>query len=340
MLEMNEELSLQKMLNEEDNSIIEMLTNEIKELILLNIPNKIIKNLTEIKSEVQLLLYKFNMLLKNYKNNQLLESELITEKYNPKCKVIKEISENKLEKLKKKSEPKIEIEMIKNNSQLTLDSKQNKTIPENKNSEASIFLQSNNEESFIYDKNSIPVIDLDEYFKLIEDEIANYDNIKLEKIEPIKVEFKKTLNEKSSKSNLNEDFPKKVNKELPNNIDEIELNRISISEIEKLMKRPYSLNAESNVIHMSNVHRRTKYNHILELIQLVLKEKSPSSNIRVELFKYGYMRSQGFIYMNSVEEAGLIIEKLNGYLLFGRPLILEFSEKGRIKSSKKNNLNS
>ncbi|XP_030065891.1 RNA-binding protein 41 [Microcaecilia unicolor] len=111
---------------------------------------------------------------------------------------------------------------------------------------------------------------------------------------------------------------------------EIQNNRLSEDEIRKIPKfSSYSCRDPSKVLYLKNLHPRTTVRELISLFARFQQADEPQIQFRLLT---GRMRGQAFITFPSAEVAQKALLLVNGYILRGKPVVIEFG-KNKAESS-------
>uniref|UniRef100_A0A1E1XF06 Putative spliceosomal protein snrnp-u1a/u2b n=1 Tax=Amblyomma aureolatum TaxID=187763 RepID=A0A1E1XF06_9ACAR len=103
--------------------------------------------------------------------------------------------------------------------------------------------------------------------------------------------------------------------------NEIAAERLGLDEIKKLPRfQNYSLGNKSQVLYLKNLHHKVD---IRELMALFCRFDEETCRVKYRLLS-GKLRGQAFITFPSVEAATRALELCNGYVLRGKPIIIEY----------------
>uniref|UniRef100_A0A8D0HUE6 RNA-binding protein 41 n=1 Tax=Sphenodon punctatus TaxID=8508 RepID=A0A8D0HUE6_SPHPU len=112
--------------------------------------------------------------------------------------------------------------------------------------------------------------------------------------------------------------------------EEIRKNRLSEEEIRNLPKfSSYSPGEPTKVLYLKNLSSRVTVKELVSLFARFQEENGPQVNFRL---LSGRMRGQAFLTFPSPEVAQEALQLVNGYILLGRPLVIEFG-KNKMQSS-------
>ncbi|KAM3827338.1 RNA-binding protein 41 isoform 5-T5 [Vipera latastei] len=113
--------------------------------------------------------------------------------------------------------------------------------------------------------------------------------------------------------------------------EEILRSRLSKEEIRRIPRfSSYSSGEPSKVLYVKNLCRNATVNDLLPLFSRFQEKDSPPLHLRL---LSGRMRGQAFLTFPTVSQAQDALELLNGFLLLGKPLILEFGRSERPAST-------
>ncbi|ETE69697.1 RNA-binding protein 41, partial [Ophiophagus hannah] len=108
--------------------------------------------------------------------------------------------------------------------------------------------------------------------------------------------------------------------------EEILRSRLSREEILRIPRfSSYSPGEPSKVLYMKNLSRNATVKDLLPLFSRFQEKEAPPLRLRL---LSGRMRGQAFLTFPTVSQAQEALELLNGFLLLGKPLILEFGRSG------------
>ncbi|XP_026572386.1 RNA-binding protein 41 isoform X1 [Pseudonaja textilis] len=112
--------------------------------------------------------------------------------------------------------------------------------------------------------------------------------------------------------------------------EEILRSRLSREEIRRIPRfSSYSPGEPSKVLYMKNLSRNATVKDLLPLFSRFQEKDAPPLRLRL---LSGRMRGQAFLTFPTVSQAQEALELLNGFLLLGKPLILEFGRSGNLPS--------
>lgn len=107
--------------------------------------------------------------------------------------------------------------------------------------------------------------------------------------------------------------------------NEIAAERVSVDEIKKLPRfQNYSPGARSQVLYLKNLHHKVD---IRELMALFCRFDEESCTVKYRLLS-GRLRGQAFVTLPSVQAASKALDLCNGYILRGKPIIIEYGKNG------------
>lgn len=143
-------------------------------------------------------------------------------------------------------------------------------------------------------------------------------------------------NEENDKMNDNNDEKKKENQKMMNCnlIGKIIINNkiceVSNDEIIKQKSLDNSiyerqLSPPSNVLHLTRLSRNVTTDNLISIYNRF--QKNINNPIEYKLFQKGKLRNQAFIKFDSIETARDALELSRGYVLLGKPIIVDFSKK-------------
>ncbi|KAL7979633.1 hypothetical protein Chor_004791 [Crotalus horridus] len=113
--------------------------------------------------------------------------------------------------------------------------------------------------------------------------------------------------------------------------EEILQSRLSKEEIRRIPRfSSYSPGEPSKVLYVKNLSRNATVNDLLPLFSRFQEKDNPPLRFRL---LSGRMRGQAFLTFPTVSQAQDALELLNGFLLLGKPLILEFGRSERLASA-------
>uniref|UniRef100_A0A131Z5D5 U11/U12 small nuclear ribonucleoprotein 65 kDa protein n=1 Tax=Rhipicephalus appendiculatus TaxID=34631 RepID=A0A131Z5D5_RHIAP len=104
---------------------------------------------------------------------------------------------------------------------------------------------------------------------------------------------------------------------------EIAAERLGLDGIKKLPRfQNYSAGYESEVLHLKNLHHKTD---IRELMALFCRFDEEACPVKYRLLS-GKLRGQAFITLPNVQAAKRALELCNGYVLRGKPIVIEYGK--------------
>lgn len=107
--------------------------------------------------------------------------------------------------------------------------------------------------------------------------------------------------------------------------NEIAAERVSIDEIRKLPRfQNYSPGARSHVLYLKNLHHKVD---IRELMALFCRFDEEACTVKYRLLS-GRLRGQAFVTLPSIQAASKALDLCNGYVLRGKPIIIEYGKNG------------
>lgn len=107
--------------------------------------------------------------------------------------------------------------------------------------------------------------------------------------------------------------------------NEIAAERVSIDEIKKLPRfQNYSPGARSRVLYLKNLHHKVD---IRELMALFCRFDEEGCTVKYRLLS-GRLRGQAFVTLPSIQAASKALDLCNGYVLRGKPIIIEYGKNG------------
>ncbi|XP_013927806.1 PREDICTED: RNA-binding protein 41-like [Thamnophis sirtalis] len=113
--------------------------------------------------------------------------------------------------------------------------------------------------------------------------------------------------------------------------EEILQNRLSKEEIRRIPRfSSYSPGEPSQVLYVKNLSRSATVKDLLPLFSRF--QEKDATPLRLRLLS-GRMKGQAFLTFPTVSQAQEALELLNGFLLRGKPLILEFGRSGKPASA-------
>lgn len=105
--------------------------------------------------------------------------------------------------------------------------------------------------------------------------------------------------------------------------DEIAAERLGLSEIRKLPRfENYTPGCESQVLYLKNLHHKVD---IRELMALFCRFDQETCPVKYRLLT-GKLRGQAFITLPNVQAATKALELCNGYVLRGKPIVIEYGK--------------
>lgn len=107
--------------------------------------------------------------------------------------------------------------------------------------------------------------------------------------------------------------------------NEIAAERVSVDEIRKLPRfQNYSPGAMSHVLYLKNLHHKVD---IRELMALFCRFDEEACTVKYRLLS-GRLRGQAFVTLPSIQAASRALDLCNGYVLRGKPIIIEYGKNG------------
>lgn len=104
---------------------------------------------------------------------------------------------------------------------------------------------------------------------------------------------------------------------------EIAAERLGLDDIKKLPHfQNYSPGCESQVLYLKNLHHKTD---IRELMALFCRFNEETCPVKYRLLS-GKLRGQAFITLPDVQAAKMALELCNGYVLRGKPIVIEYGK--------------
>lgn len=106
--------------------------------------------------------------------------------------------------------------------------------------------------------------------------------------------------------------------------NEIAAERLGLDEVKKLPRfQNYSPGKKSQVLYLKNLHHKVD---IRELMALFCRFDEETCRVKYRLLS-GKLRGQAFVTFPNVEAATKALELCNGYVLRGKPIIIEYGRK-------------
>lgn len=105
--------------------------------------------------------------------------------------------------------------------------------------------------------------------------------------------------------------------------NEIAAERVSVDEIRKLPRfQNYSPGARSRVLYLKNLHPKVD---VRELMALFCRFDEDACTVKYRLLS-GKLRGQAFVTLPSIQAASKALDLCNGYVLRGKPMIIEYGK--------------
>jgi len=172
----------------------------------------------------------------------------------------------------------------------------------------------------IFYTQAIPTMDLDEYYKGLMENINKPTESKKEQVERLADDEYNIWYSNREVLEMNDSEEEQWI--APKTLKEIRDGRTKTEEIKKYLK---GITEETNKLYMKNIEKQVQEDHIQQIIDVILREHNMKDEVQVKIMKKGRMRDQGFVETNKREIAKIIKEELNGYMLFGKPIVIEYA---------------
>ena len=168
----------------------------------------------------------------------------------------------------------------------------------------------------------IPTIDLDTFYKNLSEniEVKNPNIDKLNELEDDDYNIWYGNHEVIEIKEQDED--EKWNP--PNSLEDIRRGKTDEKTMKKYIK---GITEESRKLYFKNIAKNIEESNIQSIIDIILKEYGmEKEKYNVKIMKRGRMRGQGFVETSKIDIAKIIKEELNGYILFNKPIVIEYSK--------------
>ncbi|KAM7290892.1 RNA-binding protein 41 [Ixodes scapularis] len=110
---------------------------------------------------------------------------------------------------------------------------------------------------------------------------------------------------------------------VPLSEEEIRGSRLGVDEIRELPRfRSYSPGAESRVLYLKNLHAKTD---LREIMALFCRYDQDGNAVKYRLLS-GRLKGQAFVTLPSLQAARDAMELCNGYVLRGKPIVIEYGK--------------
>lgn len=114
----------------------------------------------------------------------------------------------------------------------------------------------------------------------------------------------------------------------PKTLAELRASRADAGKMKRFSGRNIS-SEPTKKLYLKNLAKRVQPENVKELISVILRDcglPHQDAHVDVKVMKKGRMRGQGFVELADKETARRVKEELNGYMIFEKPLVVEYSK--------------